>query len=140
MANRGGKRAGVGRTKGTHNKRVTTANSTAQTRAILRKHSPLDIMIVTMNGFVAAAEILGSQIIEVNERVITQLGLLQQAAAIAKDAAPFIHPRLAAVKPSEKEGASPRAEHAVIVKFIDPDGTPSSLPSSLKAPSPYSST
>jgi hypothetical protein len=52
-------------------------------------------MMYTMNAFVAAANILGSRILEINNQIITRLSLLEQAARIAKDAAPYVHPRLA---------------------------------------------
>jgi hypothetical protein len=41
---------------------------------------------------VAAADILGSRILEVNDRIITRLSLLERAADIAKHAAPYVHP------------------------------------------------
>jgi hypothetical protein len=55
---------------------------------------PLDVMVFTMNAFMAAADILGSRILEINEQMITRLSLLERAARIAKDAAPYVHPRL----------------------------------------------
>jgi hypothetical protein len=48
-----------------------------------------------MNTFVAAADILGSRILEINEQIITRQSLLERAARIAKDAAPYVHSRLA---------------------------------------------
>jgi hypothetical protein len=55
-------------------------------------------MVFTMNAFVAAADILGSRILEINNQIITRLSLLEQAARIAKDAAPYVHPRLIQVE------------------------------------------
>jgi hypothetical protein len=55
-------------------------------------------MVLTMNAFVAAADILGSRILEINNQVITRLSLLEQAARIAKDAAPYVHPRRAQIE------------------------------------------
>ena len=55
-------------------------------------------MVFTMNAFMAAADILGSRILEINEQIITRLSLLERAARIAKDAAPFVHPRLVQVE------------------------------------------
>ena len=60
------------------------------------------IMVFTMNAFVAAADILGSRILEINERIIARLSLLERAAHIAKDAAPYMHPRLANVKHADR--------------------------------------
>ena len=55
-------------------------------------------MVFTMNAFVAAADILGSRILEINEQIITRLSLLERAARIAKDAAPYVHSRLAQIE------------------------------------------
>jgi hypothetical protein len=46
-------------------------------------------MVFTMNAFVAAADILGSRILEINDQTITRQSLLERAARIAKDAAPL---------------------------------------------------
>jgi hypothetical protein len=70
----------------------------SRTRAILRKYPPLDVMLFTVNAFVAAADILGSRILEINEQIITRLSLLERAARIAKEAAPYVHPRLVQVE------------------------------------------
>jgi hypothetical protein len=51
-----------------------------------------------MNAFVAAADILGSRTLEINNQIITRLSLLEQAARIAEDAAPYVHPRLAQIE------------------------------------------
>ena len=75
-------------------KRYLLEQTTARTRAILRKYPPLDVMVFTMNAFVVTADILGSQILEINKQIITRLSLLEQATRIAKDAAPYVHPRL----------------------------------------------
>jgi hypothetical protein len=98
----GGNRVGAGRKKGVPprvpSKRYLLEQTTARTRAILRKYPPLDVMVFTMNAFVAAAELLGNNIVEVDEQIITRLNLLEHAAHIAKDAAPYIHPRLAQIE------------------------------------------
>lgn len=61
-------------------------------------------MVFTMNAFVAAADILGSRILEINEQIITRLSLLKRAAHIAKDAAPYVHPRLAQIEHTSTRG------------------------------------
>src|SRR5687767_13140648 len=98
----GGRRSGAGRKKGVPprvpSKRYLLAQTNSRTRAILRKYPPLDVMVFTMNAFVAAADILGSRILEINEQIITRQSLLERAARIAKDAAPYVHPRLAQIE------------------------------------------
>ncbi len=101
-----------GSRKGIPNLAVTTENSTPQTRAALKKHSPLDVMVLTMNGYIAAAEILGNQIVKVNDRIITKLQLLREASSIAKDAAPYCHARLANIEVSGPEGG-PIPHHVI---------------------------
>jgi hypothetical protein len=52
-----------------------------------------------MNAFVAAAEIIGNDVLEVDGVVIiTRLSLLKRAARIAKEAAPYVYPRLVQVE------------------------------------------
>ena len=81
----GGRRCGAGRKKGVP-PRVPSK------RYLLGQSS--DVMVFTMNAFVVTADILGSRILEVNKQIITRLSLLEQATRIAKDAAPYVHPRL----------------------------------------------
>ena len=42
-----------------------------------------------------AAEILGRTIVKVDDKIISQLALLKQAAEIAKDCAPYVHAKKA---------------------------------------------
>ena len=98
----GGRRSGAGRKKGVPprvpSQRYLLEQTNARTRAILRKHPPLDVMVFTMDAFVAAADILGSRTLKINEQIITRLSLLERAARIAKDAAPYVHSRLAQIE------------------------------------------
>ena len=72
-------------------------------KAIAEGVSPLEVMLKAMRSFVEAAEKIGNEKIEsVNGEVITQLGLLTEASKVAKDAAPYIHPRLAAIDHTSK--------------------------------------
>lgn len=72
-------------------------------KAIAEGVSPLEVMLKAMRSFVEAAEKMGNGKIEVvNGEVITGLGLLTEASKIAKDAAPYIHPRLAAIDHTSK--------------------------------------
>lgn len=113
---RGGRRVGAGGKKGLPEKRHRLADARPQTRGILRKHNPLDVMVMTMNGFISAAEILGKDIVKVNDRIVTQLGLLERASSIAKDCAPYMHPRLSNIEHSGTDGGA--IQHAVTVRFV----------------------
>lgn len=72
---RGGKRSGSGRKKGGANKKTAEIAN----RAALEGITPLEVMLYTMREHFHA-------------------GRFDKAAAIAKDAAPYIHPRLSAVE------------------------------------------
>lgn len=98
--NSGGKRLGAGRPKGSQNK------VNAEMRAkVLKKGVPLDIIMDAACEFVAAADRLkDDQVVIVNERAVTRLTLMERAAAIAKDAAPYVHPKLCSVEQSGPEG------------------------------------
>lgn len=74
----------------------------------------------TMNAFVSAADLLGSRSLELNGRVITRLSLLEQAARIAKDAAPYVHPRLANIEVSGADGKPSVVEHRFLVEVVKP--------------------
>ena len=96
---RGGKRAGSGRKPGTANVKTREIAD----KAIAEGITPLEVMLKAMRSFVEAAEKIGNEKIEaVNGEVVTQLTLLTEASKVAKDAAPYIHPRLAAVDHTSK--------------------------------------
>lgn len=96
---RGGKRDGSGRKSGTANVKTREIAE----KAIVEGITPLEVMLKAMRSFVEAAEKIGNEKIEsVNGEVITQLGLLTEASKVAKDAAPYIHPRLAAIDHTSK--------------------------------------
>ena len=96
---RGGKRAGSGRKPGTANVKTREIAD----KAIAEGITPLEVMLKAMRSFVEAAEKMGNGKIEVVDgEVITQLSLLTEASKVAKDAAPYIHPRLAAVDHTSK--------------------------------------
>lgn len=75
MAQKGGARPGAGRKKGVHNR----ASAAREAEVKASGKTPLDVMIDTMR-----------ELYEANEKVA--------ACAIAKDAAPYIHPRLASLE------------------------------------------
>lgn len=115
---RGGRRVGAGRPVGTTlpEKRNRIEQTTAATRGVLRKHTPMDVMAMTMNGYISAAEILGKDIVRVDDRIITQLNLLDKASAIAKDLAPYMHPRLATIE--HKGNDDKPIQHHMTVEFV----------------------
>ena len=96
---RGGKRAGSGRKPGTANIKTREIAE----KAIVEGITPLEVMLQAMRKFVEAAEKMGTGKLQVVDgEVITQLSLMTEASKIAKDAAPYIHPRLAAVDHTSK--------------------------------------
>ena len=78
---RGGSRSGAGRPKGAHNK----ASDERQAKIAAAGETPLDVMIEAM-------------------RAHRDAGDLDKAADRAKDAAPYVHPRLTAVEATGKDG------------------------------------
>lgn len=96
---RGGKRAGSGRKPGSAN----VKSREIADKAIAEGITPLEVMLQAMRKFVEAAEKMGTgQLQVVDGEVITQLSLMTEASKIAKDAAPYIHPRLAAIDHTSK--------------------------------------
>ena len=74
---RGGRREGAGRPKGSKSKR-TLAREALTSRAVETGATPLEVMLLTMRDLLANGNALG-------------------AAQVARDAAPYVHPRLSAV-------------------------------------------
>lgn len=72
---RGGKRAGAGRKAGSATKRTREIADKAAAQGV----TPLEVMLEAMNS-------------------LRNAGDLEKAAGVAKDAAPYMHPRLAAVE------------------------------------------
>lgn len=102
---KGGKRKGAGRPKG----RKNTKSQLIAQKAAEEGVTPLEIMLKAMREFAEQADAFktkGKTIETDGKKVITRLGLLQSAAAVAKDAAPYIHPRLAAIEHTGKDGES----------------------------------
>jgi hypothetical protein len=84
--NSGGRREGAGRKKGSPSTRTTKTNALAQ-QAAGEGALPLEVMLLAMRHHLAAKN-------------------LDRAAAIAKDAAPYLHPRLQAVELSGPGGSA----------------------------------
>jgi len=80
--------------------------------------SPIDVMTMTMNGYVAAAQILGEKIVRVDEKIVRQMDLLTKASLIAKDLAPYKHPRLANVEVTGKDGKPMEVKHTFTVEVV----------------------
>lgn len=91
--------------------------ASAEARKRLQELTPMDVMVKTMNGYVQAAEILGRDIVRVDEKIITQLQLLRQAADIAKDCAPYVHPKPAAKVEHGGTDGGP-IEHHITVELV----------------------
>lgn len=90
-AKRGGARKGAGRKKGA---------ATVKTREIADKAAeqgitPLEVMLRTMTALMERAEALQANADPDDDT--NPLKLMIQAADVAKDAAPYMHPRLAAI-------------------------------------------
>lgn len=90
---RGGARKGAGRKAG---------SATQKTRAIADKAAasgitPLEVMLEAMNSF-------------------RESGDMEKAAGFAKDAAPYIHPKLAAIEHTGADGGA--IDHSLTVNFV----------------------
>lgn len=83
ISKRGGARPGSGRKLGSATKKTREIADKAAASGV----TPLEVMLEAMNSFRDAGE-------------------LDRAAAIAKDAAPYVHPRLAAVEHTGKDGGA----------------------------------
>lgn len=98
---RGGARKGAGRKPGSTTKKTREIADRAAEEGI----TPLEVMLKAMREFVLRAEqMLPDDVELVNNRAVTRLSLLAEAADVAKDAAPYIHPRLAAIEHTGPDG------------------------------------
>lgn len=99
---RGGARKGAGRKPGAATKKTREIADRAAADGI----TPLEVMLRAMTALVNQAETLAdTDTTELNGRTVSRLGLLVSAADVAKDAAPYMHPRLAAIEHTGKDGA-----------------------------------
>ncbi len=96
---RGGKRPGSGRPRGKGNKRTREAVARAESGGIM----PLDVMLDAMRRFHKARDYAA-------------------AAEIAKDAAPYVHPRLAAV--THRGDAEAPLSLRIVKEIVDGAGVP----------------
>lgn len=129
---RGGKREGAGRKPGVPNK----ANQRRQALVARTGDTPLDVMLKNMRRAQAEAEeadrifderlkaaVNGEKPFEGMLAEVKRLvGLRAFAQTCAKDAAPYVHPKLANVEHSGTGGGPIQAAMTVNVRFVNPGG------------------
>lgn len=98
---RGGARKGAGRKAGSATKKTREIADKAAAEGI----TPLEVMLGAMRSF-------------------WQAGDQEKAAGFAKDAAPYIHPKLAAIEHSGKDGGAIQTENKWLVELVSPNGVP----------------
>lgn len=120
---RGGKREGSGRPKGTPSAMTIRRREVAE-RALASGMAPLDVMLGNMRHFQQVAmdaeavlasmkpdDLPGSSAEERFKALLAEVkkaaGLRQAAQECARDAAPYIHPRLTSVAHTGPEGEGP---------------------------------
>ena len=132
---KGGKRVGAGRPAGAVSKRTREIAD----RAIAEGRSPLEIMLDNMRHFQQVAIDAETVIESMNEeqagslgetheeqfkallaKVKQAAGLRQMAHECAKDAAPYIHPRLATIEHKGEDGGAIKL--SVAVEYIKAGG------------------
>jgi hypothetical protein len=89
----GGARKGAGRKPGSATKKTRAIADKAAAEGI----TPLEVMLEAMNAFRSAGD-------------------LEKAASFAKDAAPYIHPKLAAIEHTGADGGA--IDHSLQVQFV----------------------
>jgi hypothetical protein len=124
---RGGARPGSGRKPGEANKRSQEIAAKAQANGI----TPLEVMLRAMREHVELADALRDQAIEAEAAVLigdvdadmpmklrrAALGAIGDASTLAKDAAPYMHARLAQV--NANVNADVRGQLKIVSEFDD---------------------
>lgn len=124
---RGGARPGSGRKPGEANKRSQEIAAKAQANGI----TPLEVMLRAMREHVELADALRDQAIEAEAAVLigdvdadmpmklrrAALGAIGDASTLAKDAAPYMHARLAQV--NANVNADVRGQLRIVSEFDD---------------------
>lgn len=124
---RGGARPGSGRKPGEANKRSQEIAAKAQVEGI----TPLEVMLRAMREHVELADALRDQAIEADAAVLTgdvdadlamklrraALSAIGEASVLAKDAAPYMHARLAQV--NANVNADVRGQLKIVSEFDD---------------------
>lgn len=111
---RGGKRPGAGRKPGTVTEATKRRKAIAE-KALAEGVSPLDVMLTTMRA-------LWGQAVGPDGKVVN-IGKAMQANIVAKDAAPFLHPKLSSVQ------AEVGATGSVTVTYVTSAKGPAPVPS-----------
>jgi hypothetical protein len=122
---RGGKRPGAGRKRGRLNER-TVARQQLAASAAKEGISPLEVMLKRMRYYDSVAERELKKGDEADRRIIDSA--LKASSEAAKDAAPFVHPRLSAIEHS----GSPVDAIAEMLMLIS--GETKGLPDQSKIP------
>lgn len=98
----GGKRPGAGRPKGAKNKKTTEVIAKATSQGVM----PLDVMLHNMRKAHGAAEEIEKKIAAGDAEAVARkdelLLLRGEAETCAKDAAPYLHPRLSSIEHKTK--------------------------------------
>lgn len=94
---RGGKREGAGRKPGSATRRTREIADKAAAEGI----TPLEVMLKAM-------------------RLHADAERWDEAAAVAKDAAPYVHPKLAAIEHSGPDGAGIPVDATLRIEFVRP--------------------
>jgi hypothetical protein len=116
---RGGKRVGAGRKTGSATKKTREIADRASAEGI----TPLEVMLDNMRfAHLEAHNVLGKLLEDCGDslpdafdsykELLRFRGMAQEA---AKDAAPYLHPRLASIEHSGKDGGA--IDHSLTVKF-----------------------
>jgi len=132
MAEHGGKRVGAGRTKGALTKRTRLIAEKAAEEGI----APLEVMLANMRHFHKLAESAETALAELSADNIAGMepdeqfkyllaevkkaaGLRNMAQECARDAGPYIHPRLASIEQALKGGLT--VQYAISDKPLTPE-------------------
>lgn len=107
---RGGKRANAGRKPGTVSE-ATRRRKEVAAKALSEGVSPLDVMLTTMRT-------LWDQAVDPETGKVVNIGKAMQANVVAKDAAPFLHPKLSTIEAKADVNLTPKP---TVIEFVSPD-------------------
>jgi hypothetical protein len=112
---RGGKRTNAGRKPGTVSEATQRRKAVAE-KALEEGISPLDVMLITMRS-------LWKQAVGPDGEVVN-IGKAMQANVVAKDAAPFIHPKLASIDANVRGDIAGTMTVTYVTSAVGPAPTP----------------
>src|SRR5215470_14941816 len=110
---RGGRREGAGRKPGSKLTKSQLVAAEAREAGI----SPLEVQLTTMRELWRRAHANGEM----------DADLAAQACAIAKDCAPYVHPRLASIEHAGSGAAPPLGPMNVNIRFVSPKPQPPTI-------------